>query len=111
LDESLHEAVEAQARARVRGDDATFASYMTPQALLQLRANGRRPRSYRVVSVAHRGGVGETSVRYEGDGTFLMRQRWEQRGGAWKSIDATQESDRVRPLWRRLFARGADDAS
>ncbi len=42
--EDVRELVEAQARARIADDLAAFASYMTPQAVLQLGGNGAGPR-------------------------------------------------------------------
>lgn len=105
MSESLREAVESQARAYVRGDHAAFASYMTAQALLQLRGNGHRPRNYRVMSVSERDGVGQSSVVYRGGGRIVLEQRWERRGDAWKAIDAVQNVEEKRALWRRLLRR------
>jgi hypothetical protein len=107
LGETLRQAVEAQAAAHVRGDDAAFASYMTPQALLQLRGNGHvRPRRFVVLAVDERDSVGQTAVRYVGRGSYVLRQRWEQRDGLWKTIDARRPAEEMkRPLLQRLLGR------
>jgi hypothetical protein len=112
LGETLREAVEAQAEAHVRGDDAAFASYMTPQALLQLRGNGHvRPRRFDVLGLEEREGIGESAVRYGGSGSYVLRQRWERREGGWKTIEAQRPAAEIKlPFWRRLFRR-ADDAT
>ena len=53
----VRQLVEAQARARVADDAAAFASYMTPQAVLQLGGNGAgrrplpRPRRFDILDV------------------------------------------------------------
>jgi hypothetical protein len=109
--ETLRDAVEAQAAAHVSGDDAAFASYMTPQALLQLRGNGHaRPRRFKIIAVDERDGVGQTAVRYAGRGSYVLRQRWERREGVWKTIDARRPPEEMRaPFWRRLFGRAPYD--
>jgi hypothetical protein len=82
---------------------------MTPQALLQLRGNGHvRPRRFEVVVVDERQGVGQTAVRYLGRGSYVLRQRWEQRDGLWKTIDARRPPEEMKfPLLQRLLGRSA----
>ncbi|MEX0750193.1 MAG: hypothetical protein WD359_05230 [Dehalococcoidia bacterium] len=114
MGESLRESVEAQARAHVRGDDAAFASYMTPRALLQLRGNGHvTPRRFEIIALSQGDGVGESAVRYAGRGSYVLRQRWEKREGVWKAIDAERPANEVRlSFWRRLFGgRVRDEVS
>jgi hypothetical protein len=112
VNESLRSAVERQAEAHVSGDAAAFASFMTPAALLQLRENGHaHPRRFEVVTIDERDGIGESVVRYSGRGSYVLRQRWERRDGAWKTIDAARPASEVRaPLWRRLLRLGRDGA-
>jgi hypothetical protein len=113
VDDSLRSAVEAQARAHVRGDGAAFASFMTPAALLQLRQNGHpHPRRFDIISVEEREDVGESAVRYAGRGSYVLRQRWERRDGAWKTIDARRPSGEIRrPIWQRVLGIGRGDAA
>jgi hypothetical protein len=114
LSESLRESVEKQASAHVRGDEAAFASYMTPQALLQLRGNGHvRLRKYSLISHNERGATGESVVRYAGSGSYVLRQRWERRESGWTTVDADRPAaERRLPWWRRIFVRpGANGTS
>jgi hypothetical protein len=104
VDDSLRVAVEAQADALVRKDDAAFASYMTAQALVQLRNGHMRPSRFEVLSVDGRDDAGESVVRYAGRQAYVLRQRWERRDGAWKAIEAHPE-DVPPALWRRVFRR------
>jgi hypothetical protein len=110
--ETLREAVESQASAHVGGDIATFASYMTPQALLDLRGNGfGRPRRYEVVGADDQGETGTTAVRYWASGSYVVRQQWERRDGAWRTVSAETPADEIkRPFWHRLLRRGTDQA-
>jgi len=105
-------AVAAQARALVGGDDAAFASWLTPAALLALRPDGRRlprARKYDIVRASHDGGRGESEVRFRGAGSFVMRETWECRDGAWKAVAAELPSDGLRlPWWRRLLPSGTE---
>lgn len=111
LGEALREIVELQARAHISGDHATFASFMTPQALLQVRGDHPRPRRHEILAVQEQGATGESAVRYIGRGSYVLRQRWERSGGAWKTVDARRPAGEVTlPLLRRLldlFARGS----
>jgi len=110
----LREAVEGQARARVKHDLAAFASYMTPQAIVQLGrqpAAPRRSRSFAVVSVAEDGGEGAAEVRFSGGGAYLLRTRWQRIDGRWKVVDATIPAESIRaPWWRRIFGGGRPEA-
>jgi len=62
FEEALRQAVEEQAQARVAGDIAKFASYITPQALLRLHRQGEPLRAPQ--------GAGEEGVDGGGDGQF-----------------------------------------
>jgi hypothetical protein len=112
VDESLRSAVQRQAEAHVRGDAAAFASFMTPGALLRLWENGHgHPRRFDVVAVEEGDGIGESAVRYSGRGSYVLRQRWERRDGAWKSIDAERPSSEVKmPMWQRVLRLGRGGA-
>jgi len=109
-EESLRQAVEAQARARVAGDIATFASYVTPQALLRLHRQGATLRAgpgirrYEVVDITVQGGAGSSDVRYIGGGSYVLRTRWERPDGLWKAVMVEMPPESVRgSWWRRLL--------
>jgi len=111
--DTLREAVERQAEARVRGDDAAFASYMTPQALLQLGGSGLgapvlpRARAYKLLDIIEHGDLAESVVRYAGGGSYVVRTRWRLIDGVWKGVEAEIPPDSMRaPWWRRLVGRG-----
>jgi hypothetical protein len=107
--EALRAAVEAQADARVRGDWATSASYMTPQAVVQLgavRLPPGRARKFRVLDVTSDDAAGSTDVRYEGSWSYVVRTRWQLIDGFWKATGSELVADSLRaPLWRRLIGR------
>ena len=111
-EESLRQVVEDQAQARVKGDFATFASYMTPQALLRMHRQGeslrgRGLRRYEIVDLSVRGAVGDSDVRYSGSGSYVMRTRWECPDGLWKAVMVEMPADSIRsPWWRRMFGLG-----
>lgn len=110
MTDTLRDAVEAQAKAHVAGDIATFASFLTPQALLQLREldGGDRPRAFRVVEVEEQEERGVSDVEYRGRTTYVLRQRWQRDGDTWRSVEARRPAESVRvPFWRRLFGRAA----
>lgn len=107
---SLRETVEAQALARVRQDAATFASYMTPQAVVTLGGNGLgaprvgRARRYEIVDVTEDADRGTSEVRFHGAGSYVIRARWRLTGGAWRAVEATIPHESITlPWWRRLF--------
>jgi hypothetical protein len=111
--EALRDTVGRQADARVRGDDAAFASYMTPQALLQLSGNGLggpmlpRARMYNILDITDQGSSAESSVRYVGAGSYVIRTRWRLIDGVWKGVEAEVPQDSMRaPWWRRLLRQG-----
>lgn len=108
--QSLRETVEAQARARVGQDAATFASYMTPQAVVMLGGNGLgaprvgRSRRYEIVDITEDGDRGASEVRYRGSGSYAIRTRWRLIDGAWRAVEAEIPRDSVSlPWWRRLL--------
>ncbi len=111
--DALRAAVEAQARARVEGDTALFASYMTAQALLQLGGVALPPgrlKNHQVLDISADGDSATRSadVRYAGAWTYVLRTRWQFVDGAWKATEATLLADTVRaPWWRRLIGRDA----
>jgi hypothetical protein len=109
-EESLRQAVEAQAAARVAGDIATFASYVTPQALLRLHRQGETLRAgtgvrrYEVLDITKRADGGSSDVRYIGSGSYVLRTRWERRDGLWKAVMVEMPPElAVRPWWRRVL--------
>ncbi len=110
MQEKLRDAVEAQARARVAGDMAAFASYTTPVAVLQLRDRGgpvpASPKAYEVLGVTERDGVGISEVRFSGGGSFVVRQRWEAVDGHWRVVAAELPAELVRPAWWKRIIRG-----
>ncbi len=108
--DSLREAVEAQARARVEGDIATFASYMTPQALMRLHRRGEPLRAgsgmrrYEILDISASETVGNSSVRYSGSGSHVLQTRWERPDGLWKAVMVEMPSELAHgPWWRRLL--------
>jgi hypothetical protein len=109
-EESLRHAVEEQAQARVTGDIAKFASYMTPQALLRLHRQGeplrvgRGVKRYEVLDITIRGAAGNSDVRYDGAGSHVLRTRWERPEGLWRAVMVEMPPEFTRsPLWRRLL--------
>lgn len=114
--DDVRQLVEAQARARVVGDVATFASYMTPRALVQLGANGvgprtlPRPRRFEILDISEQDGSIIASVRFRGGGVaYELRTTWRRVDGTWKAVDATMPPGSVRvSWWRRVFGRAAE---
>ncbi len=110
---SLRQAVEEQAQARVDGDFAKFASYMTPQAVLRMHRQGeslrgRGSRRYEIIDLSVRGAVGDSAVRYSGTGSYVMRTRWECPDGHWKAVMVETPTDSIRtPWWRRMLRIGS----
>lgn len=106
--------VEEQARARVADDVAAFASFMTPQAVLQLGGNGGgprplpRPRRFDVLDITPQGDAHAAAVRFRGAGvSYELRTTWQLVDGVWKAVDARIPADSVRVAWwRRLFGGG-----
>jgi hypothetical protein len=112
-EDTLREAISAQAHARVAGDIATFASFMTPQALLRLHRQGEPLRAghgvkrYNILDITERGDAAMSDVRYEGAGSYVLRTRWERPDGLWKAVMVEMPADlRRAPWWRRLLGLG-----
>ena len=107
--EAMRAAVEAQAEAHVRGDAAAFASYMTPQALLQIGGDtlpSHRTRRFRVTAIDGDSASGSAEVRYEGSWSYALRSHWQLVDGLWRATDAELVPDSVRaPWWRRIIGR------
>ena len=111
-DDGLRAAVEQQASARAKGDLAGFASFMTPQALLQLRDNGRAAVSdmavkrYVLQEVIEDGDRGVSRVTFSGGGVrYDVVQSWERQDGLWKAVEARRPEETLRiAWWRRLLA-------
>ena len=99
---SLRQAVEEQAQARVDGDFAKFASYMTPQALLRLHRQGEPLRAgeasgaMRLSTIRAGPGTGDSDVRYSGSGSYVLRTRWERPDGLWKAVMVEMPADSIR---------------
>lgn len=111
--ETLRDAVERQAAARVRRDEPTFASFLTPRALLQLGGNGLGPprlpraRRYEVLDIGEQDGRGQSLVRYLGGGAYAIRTAWELADGVWRGVAVELPPELMRaPWWRRLFGGG-----
>jgi hypothetical protein len=109
-EEALRQAVEEQAQARVAGDIAKFASYITPQALLRLHRQGeplragRGVKRYEILDITIRGAVGDSDVRYDGAGSYVLRTRWERPDGLWRAVMVEMPPELSRgPLWRRVL--------
>ncbi|MDP9236768.1 MAG: hypothetical protein M3P30_05120 [Chloroflexota bacterium] len=110
--DELRAVVEAQAAARLRGDTATFASYMTHQAVLQLgavRLPVQRPRGSRIVGISL---IDETSatgdVQYSGAWSYVLRTRWRLVDGLWCGTAAELVAGTLRPSWwQRLIHRAS----
>lgn len=95
--EALADVVGQQAAARIRGDDAWFAAWMTPQAILQLRAAPRSARSARVLDVSVDGDAGRSEVRYTSwRESYMVEQRWLLTDGAWRCVSAACAPERRR---------------
>jgi len=108
--------VEAQAQARVSDDLAAFASYMTPQAVLQLGGNGAGPRPlprarrFSILDITRQGDAVGAVVRFRGIGaSYELRTTWQRIDGAWKATDASVPAESVRvSWWRRLLGAGTE---
>ena len=113
----MRETVEAQAQARIDGDTAAFASYMTPQAVLQLGGNGMgapalpHARRFDVIDITDAGDGGTALVRYAGRGvSYDVRTVWRRADGLWRAVEAEVPPESVQASWwRRLFG-GAPSA-
>lgn len=109
--DNVRRLVEEQARARVVDDVAAFASFMTPQAVLQLGGNGAgrrplpRPRRFEVLDMTPQGDALAASVRFRGAGVaYELRTTWQLVDGVWKAVDARIPAESVHVAWwRRLF--------
>ena len=108
--DSLREAVEAQAQAHVTGDIATFASYVTPQALLRLHRQGeplragRGVKKYEILDISANGSLGNSDVEYSGAGSYVLRTRWERPDGLWRAVMVEMPPELSRgPWWRRVL--------
>lgn len=116
MDDDLRAAVAAQAEAHARRDDARFASYMAPGALVELgralaQARGIRPRRYRIIDITVDSGAATSEVRYSGGGAYTLRQRWERAEAGWRAVSAECVAGSIsRPWWRRLPFVGREEA-
>ncbi|MBF6599347.1 MAG: hypothetical protein IVW36_02415 [Dehalococcoidia bacterium] len=116
MKEDLRATVEAQARAQIAGDAARFASFMTPAALLELgrsadATRGIAPKRYRIIEVRAEGDAGESQVRFDGGGSYLVVTSWQRSPDGWKAIAATRPRDAVRQPWWRRWLRGSGSAA
>ncbi len=117
-EETLREAVERISEAWVRGDQATFASYMSERALLKLGGGGLgapvlpRARRYNIVDISEPGdGSGVSSVGFAGAGSYVLTTRWQRVDGAWRGVDAEIPAESMRtPWWRRMLGQGPKPA-
>jgi hypothetical protein len=112
-DQTLREVVEAQAKALVAGDLASFASYAMPQALplLYRSRSPERARRYDIVDVDAGDEQGRSEVRFRGTWSYVMRGSWERTDAGWKAVALDIPPDSMRTaLWRRLLLRSANPA-
>jgi hypothetical protein len=117
--DDMRQMVEAQAKARVADDVSAFASYMTPQALLQLGGNGAgprplpRPRRFDILDITPQGDAVAASVRFRGAGvSYELRTTWQKLDGAWKAVDANIPASTMRvSWWRRLLGGRTEPAA
>jgi hypothetical protein len=109
--DELRAAIEAQADARVRVDDATFASYLTAKAILQLgaaRLPSQQPRRSQVMDISEQdAGSAISDVLYSGGGwSYVLRTRWQLIDGLWRGTSAEVVEGTVKAAWwRRLLRR------
>ena len=105
MSETLRQAVETQARARVAGDDVSFASYFTPQALTRARTlRLSKPRTCEVLSITSSGATGSSDVLYGGRDAHVLAQRWQLLDGVWTVVDVDRVRAPRRTIWHRLSA-------
>lgn len=110
MDDDLRAAVASQAAARVRRDEAQFASYMTPQATLQLGSAGVPrgvPRRFEIgEATAGPGDATDIDVRYAGSWSYVLRTSWQRIDGRWTATRVELVAGSLKAsLWRRLFGR------
>jgi hypothetical protein len=112
--EALREVVIQQAAARARGDEAGYASHLTPQAVLQLSGGAHgspllpRVTGYQVLDVNdHGNGTGESSVRFTGRGSYVIVTRWRNVDGTWRGVEAEVPAGEMKASWwQKVFGRG-----
>lgn len=111
-DESLRDAVEAQAQAWVGGDLATFASYTTPRVVLNLRDSDMRGATgYHLLDLDATETTGTSKVHYTGQSEFVLEQRWQRIDGLWKVVHVELLGAPSTPWWRKLLRRRARPAA
>jgi hypothetical protein len=106
VDEVLRNVVEAQARALIEGDMATFASYAAPSALpaLYRRPRPESARGFQIVDVSDDGTHGHSEVRFGAADNYTMRGVWQRSPAGWKAISFDIPPIRPRaPWWKSLF--------
>ncbi len=111
-EETLREAVEAQARALVAGDLATFASYAEARALPRLYRAPRshRARTFDIVDIDAADEHGRSEVRFHGGSSYVLRGSWLRTNAGWKAVAMEIPGESVRGAWwRRLLGRGAGE--
>jgi hypothetical protein len=110
--DDLRPNVEAQAAARVRDDTATFASYMTPQAILQLGAASlpeHHPRRSQILDISSDASLATSDVRYAGGGwSYVLRTSWRFTDGLWRASAAELVAGTLKPsFWKRVLRRAS----
>jgi hypothetical protein len=78
--------VEAQARARVEGDNLTFMGYALPDTR---SAGGGPARAFELIEAKADGDEGTSLVRYigpKGSGSYALKQRWRRIDESWRVV-------------------------
>ena len=103
MSETLKQAVEAQARARVAGDLTAFASFCTPQALAMAHSSkASKPRSCEVLAVVANDATGSSDVLYRGSDAHVLAQRWQIIDGIWTAVDIQRLRAPRQSPWKRF---------
>ena len=110
-------AVRNQAEARMEMDLQSFAGYLAPEAMAQMRdqmgAQGRqriaipRPGAIARIEILEAecdGETGRSTVLYSGHGAFALRQQWKRTDAGWRvtSLERPPEYIKSPSLFQRL---------
>jgi hypothetical protein len=109
-DEKFLAVVRSQAEARVELDFATFAGYFLPEAVAGIRAamgtgrsgaprppqlGGARIDRFEVLEAESDGETGRSTVRYSGEGSFVLKQGWRRVNDAWRVVSIERPPELV----------------
>ena len=94
-DDRFTHVVEAQAAARVDGDNLTFSGYALPEA----RVPGGGPaNSFEVIEAESDGDEGKSTVRYlgsKGAGSYVLKQEWRRIDESWRVVSFERPADMI----------------